>query len=578
MNTILLVDDDDYVINGLLKHIPWEEMNVRIVGTAADGREGLEQFRRLKPDFVITDIYMPLMDGFELIEAIHADDPEVPVVILSGYDDLANARKAVSSGVHHFLLKPPSIAEIEFVVREVLQLLNESRERDELLGSYLQQQDVVRRSMKEVFFRDLLATRYQEEELPRERIAFMDLPVTTSVQALTISLIRSDSGVRRDEREWQLLRFGTGNIIRESLAEGLRDRWDLRAETLSYWDQEFVVVFLGADGNDAEQQAFIAELSNGMLRHILQYMKLPSLAGLGTVAPGYHGLIDSYLESRSALEVAEMNEWNRVYAYAPGEECDGGGGLSMETLRRLHDALLRKEWRQAGELWARLSRELSASGVSLPACKSICAGIASSLWLASLASAEASDGTASQTAAAFPGAARAASAGEAEVGVSRPDAAGTADDGSGLEVLLLQLNRCGSIRQMLEWMNETLLRSSIRFGEEQTGKRSNALVDSVIRDFVERCYHEDLSLERIAARLHVNRTYLSQLFKRVTGEAFVTYVNKYRIRKAIELLRTGKYMVYEVSERVGFQNATYFSQVFKSIAGCTPSEYDKRFP
>src|SRR5690606_15483155 len=97
--------------------------------------------------------------------------------------------------------------------------------------------------------------------------------------------------------------------------------------------------------------------------------------------------------------------------------------------------------------------------------------------------------------------------------------------------------------------------------------------DRVIHEYIERCYHENITLEQIAAKLHVNKNYLSQLFKRVTGEPFVTYFNKYRIRKAIELIETGNYMVYEISERVGFQNSTYFSQVFKSIVGCSPSEY-----
>ncbi len=100
-------------------------------------------------------------------------------------------------------------------------------------------------------------------------------------------------------------------------------------------------------------------------------------------------------------------------------------------------------------------------------------------------------------------------------------------------------------------------------------------MDKVIKDYIEKCYHENISLEQIAANLHVNRNYLSQLFKRVTGEPFVTYFNKYRIRKAIELIGTGKYMVYEISEKVGFQNSTYFSQVFKSITGYSPSEYDR---
>ncbi|QJD83706.1 response regulator transcription factor [Cohnella herbarum] len=543
MNTILLVDDDDYVINGLLKHIPWKDMGVSIVGTAADGMEGLSKFRELRPDFVITDIYMPAMDGFQLTEAIHDIDPDVPVVILSGYDDLANARKAVSTGVNHFLLKPPSISEIEFVVREVLQQLNESQEQDELLSSYLQQQDIVRKSMKDAFFRDLLSTRYRPEELPDNRIAFMGLPEQSSVQALTLSLVRSDVFARREERDWQLLRFGTGNIIREMLNAQLGSQPDLSAEVLEYSDQEFVIIFLGAPPQEDESQQlqqFIVNLSDEILENILQFMKLSVLAGLGTVRAGYHELMDSYLESRYAVEIAEMNEWNRVYVYADSTETEPGKVVSMDSVRYLHDAIFQKQWQNAHELWNRLAKEMAGGNVSLPVCKGVCSGIASALWIATQTS-------------------------DMQEETSGP----------GLEDLLLKLNRSSSARQMLEGMDDAIARLIALNRDDQVGKKSNALVERVIKEYIEKCYHEDISLEQIAANLHVNRNYLSQLFKRVTGEPFVTYFNKYRIRKAIELIGTGKYMVYEISERVGFQNSTYFSQVFKSITGYSPSEYNR---
>lgn len=542
MNTILLVDDDEYVINGLLKHIPWEDMGVRIIGTAADGAEGLEKFRELRPDFVITDVYMPVMDGFQLTEAIHEIDPHVPIVILSGYDDLDNARRAVSSGVHHFLLKPPSLAEINFVVREVLQLLNESREHDELLSSYLQQQEIVQRSMKDAFFRDLITTRYRPEELPYDRIAFMGLPEQTTVRVLTLSLVRSDVSVRREERDWQLLRFGTGNIIREMLQASFAAHPGWSAEVLEYSDQEFVVVFLGDPSAEWEDGglSYLVETSNEMLDNILQYMKLSVLAGLGMGKRGYEKLIDTYLESRQAVEVAEMNGWNRVYAYSAAVKPDPVRAVSMDDVRQLHDAIFQKQWTQTVDLWSVLKGELSGGNASLPVCKGICAGIASALW------------TALQTS------------------EPQPETAST-----GLEELLVELGRHGSVRAMTDWMDDVVARAMATVRDDQAGKKSHALVDRVIKDYIEKCYHEDITLERIAGQLHVNRNYLSQLFKRVTGEPFVTYFNKFRIRKAIELLDTGKYMVYEVSERVGFQNSTYFSQVFKSITGYSPSEYKR---
>ena len=69
--------------------------------------------------------------------------------------------------------------------------------------------------------------------------------------------------------------------------------------------------------------------------------------------------------------------------------------------------------------------------------------------------------------------------------------------------------------------------------------------------------------------------YLSQLFKRVTGENFVHYLNHFRIQKAIHYSQSGHHMVYEVSEMVGFNNPTYFSQVFKMITEKVRRHYFK---
>ena len=542
MKTILLADDDQYVLDGLLKHIPWEDMGVRIVGTAGDGADAWRQFQQLKPDIVITDIYMPEMDGFQLTACIHERDPSFPVVILSGYDDFANARKAVKSGIQHFLLKPPSLAEIEFVVREVVQQLNESNERDLLLASYTAQQEVLRSSMREAFFRDLLVTRYRSGELPQQRIAFLGLPEAPQVQTLCLSLVRSDIWNKSREREWQLLRFGTGNIIREVLNKRLEGQTHLSAELLDYTDKEFIVIFLGAE-DDASKlcQSFILELSTELVEQVLQYMRMSVMGGLGCRHEGYHRIMDSFLESQQAVEMAEMGELNRVYAYAerplpePGDE----PVMPLETIRKLHDAIFQRQLPEVQEYWRLLRADNAAGAFALPVLKGVYAGIVSALSTAASATIRGGG------------------------------------DAASLEERMLALHRCGSASQLIEWMDGQMERMVGRIKEELQGKKSHAIVDQVIKDYIEKCYDKNITLEEIAAQLHVNRNYLSQLFKKVTGEPFVMYINKHRIQKAKELMMSGNYMVYEVSEMVGFQNSTYFSQVFKSITGYSPSEYNR---
>jgi len=538
MKTILLADDDQYVVEGLMKHIPWDELGVRIVGTASDGKEAYEKFRALKPDIVITDVYMPEMDGFQLTEAILAVDPDVPVIFLSGYDDFANARKAVSFGIQHFLLKPPSLTEIVFVVREVIEALDENRERDELLKKYVSQQHVLRQSMRDAFFRDLLSTRYRPDELPEQRIAFMELPPPdVSIQALSIRLIRSEALNKKKERDWQLLRFGTGNIVREVLARELEAMPNVSAEVVEYTDKEFVVVFLGGDPSAPLSAEAVMNVSTHIVDNVLKFMKISVMGGLGRPYRGYHAVIDSYLDSQVAVEHAEMSEINRIYRFEDVQGSGEGKQASLEWIGKINEAIYQKQPSVVMELWQRFKRQLETETASLPVLRGAYAGVISALWTAWCASSD-----------------------EGAVDV-------------GLEELLLALHRGESVKQATEWTEEQIGRWLQRMTEPVQGKKSHALVERVIREYVETCYHKTITLEEIAAELHVNRNYLSQLFKRVTGEPFVTYLNKYRVEKAKELIGTGKYMIYEISEMVGFQNSTYFSQVFKSIAGCSPSEY-----
>lgn len=387
MRTILLADDDRYVIEGMLKHIPWEELGVRVAGTAADGREALEKYKTLRPDIVMTDVYMPEMDGFELAAAIHEIDPAFPIVFLSGYDDFANARKAASSGVQHFLLKPPSLTEIVFVVREVVEALDEHRERDELLAGYMRQQHVLRQSMKDVFFRDMLSTRYRTEELPLSRIEFMGLPPSPAVQVLTISLIRSDAMNKKQERDWQLLRFGTGNIIRELLAKRLGECDGLFAEAVDYTDKDFVVLFLTEDARQPIDPDLVLSVSTEIAENVLKYMKISVLCGLGLPRAGYSGLIDSFLESQIAVETAEMNEMNRIYAYEEDADPERGVDEAFEWIRQLNDAVYQKRLALARELWKKLREELRRVCLALPVLRGVYAGILSSAWAATSASA-----------------------------------------------------------------------------------------------------------------------------------------------------------------------------------------------
>lgn len=96
-------------------------------------------------------------------------------------------------------------------------------------------------------------------------------------------------------------------------------------------------------------------------------------------------------------------------------------------------------------------------------------------------------------------------------------------------------------------------------------------------DYIAQHYSDpDISVSQIAEALDISEGHLSHLFKRETGLTILGYLTRQRIRAAQELLKTHNYKVYEVCEKVGYRDITYFSATFKKVTGVSPTEYQSR--
>ena len=89
-------------------------------------------------------------------------------------------------------------------------------------------------------------------------------------------------------------------------------------------------------------------------------------------------------------------------------------------------------------------------------------------------------------------------------------------------------------------------------------------------------YQEKLSLAEIAEHLNISTGYLSIVFKRFTGTTLSDYIAQVKIEHAKELIDSHQYLMYEISDMLGFENPYYFSRVFKKVTGISPRNYEKR--
>ena len=116
--TVLLVDDQALVREGMAM-VLGQEPDLRIVGEAGDGRLGVQLARRHRPDVVLMDVRMPVLDGIEATREIVAQCPETRVLILTTFDLDEYAFDGLRAGASGFLLKDASSAELVKAVRTV---------------------------------------------------------------------------------------------------------------------------------------------------------------------------------------------------------------------------------------------------------------------------------------------------------------------------------------------------------------------------------------------------------------------------------------------------------------------------
>ena len=110
----------------------------------------------------------------------------------------------------------------------------------------------------------------------------------------------------------------------------------------------------------------------------------------------------------------------------------------------------------------------------------------------------------------------------------------------------------------------------------EAGKNNLTASSSTVKravEYIQNNFARDLSLEDVAKYLNLNPSYFSRFFKLHTGFNFRDYLIELRVKKAKELLITGKYKIYEISIMTGYKNSKYFAAQFKTVTSLTPSEF-----
>lgn len=98
-----------------------------------------------------------------------------------------------------------------------------------------------------------------------------------------------------------------------------------------------------------------------------------------------------------------------------------------------------------------------------------------------------------------------------------------------------------------------------------------------IKEYLDTNYNRKVSLDELCSKFYINKYYMMKLFSEAYGTTINNYVNSVRVTKAKQLLRFSDKRMDEISNELGFDDANYFSRLFKKVEGMSPSEYRKKW-
>lgn len=530
---LLIAEDEHHVRERLAEGIDWPGAGIELTGAVASGKEALALLAKERVDIVLTDIQMPEMSGLELARQLKQDDPQIKVIILTGYDDFEYARESIEYGVFKFLVKP---AENELVLEAVLEAKarreRELREKHDM-SALAQRWKEQLPHLREQFYKNWLNGRYSQWELEKRSA---DLELSLDAGRYVPVIVDMDPISERDSR-FQVQDRPLAQFMLYTIA------CDVLADTSCVVLQEddgmtAIIYFEPLAAEEAPLFANINKQITGLLGTVKDCLKLTASAGIGSAVPDKLLLPQSFRQSRMALQERLVLGGEVAISYR-AEEAVRDAWLRLESWEKEFQVAI--ETGDSPKL-TRLVQDVVASGFSSDKPVSEAREL---LWriVCLMGRIVHTHGW-----------------------TLRDTFQEDCDDFEQFAGLL-------SREQIGSWLTRMSARLSRTIAERRrTG--TQLAMSEIVRFIQERLHDESLSLHLVAERMFINYSYLSRTFKETTGEAFSDYVLRLRMERAKELLANGL-KVYDAAERVGYRHVNYFSKSFQRFWGIKPSDVYK---
>lgn len=531
---MIIIDDEPIIRQGIVHKVKNTGLPVTIEGEAADGLSGLALVRSVRPQVIVTDIQMPGMNGLTFIREAKEMMPDAEFIVVSGFDDFEYAKQAMRYGVKHYLLKPLEDEQLHESLSEIMERLRKEEARADVLAKL----HTLEETSRELETRQELTRFILQGEPHGEHDALAGVAESSKLlSAIVLQVGPFDLPHGSFEAgEQDLLFYAVKNIIRERF-QSARLSGVLIHHAV---DQNEFVYIVGLQS--AEEHARVTVVLEEIVYGATKYLKLSLTVGVGAYVDRMALIHSCYREAKALSRNAILHGSNRIYDMNKA----ASGKPNRRAAISAEDEKLLFEWlgsREAEKIHRWTERRIGAIAQDPLSVYLQLEWFCVDLYLAfHKYLLTASDST---------------------------------------EWMIGEMD---DLRQWLEelsdWREAVIrmkgLADNIIGHLSRTDSMQGKDMMEAVRAYIDGHYREPISLQLIAERFFIHPNYFSKRFKEKVGISFIDYLTAIRMKQAVALLRDGELKVHQIAERVGFEDAAYFSSVFRKTYGTTPKQYREK--
>lgn len=520
--SIVLADDEQNILFGMKKGIPWEELGFEVVGTAQNGKEALELIEEYHPDLLISDIKMPFMDGLELAKNIHESYMTTKVILFSGWDDFEYARLAISYGVSEYIMKPINFEEMKSLLVSIYEELEkeyaEKLNRNRLEKVYEASLPLLRQQFFSQVVTGSLEEDYREQQMKNLKLNF-DFDAFYMI------------AVKLYENDYQ-------DVLSElSIKETIKDALEKIAMVYQFTMMDKDIFLLCSNKkHDIERITRTIEEVSFIIRRIFH---VEIFCGISTVGNSIKEVPALYKESIEALDYNLVIK-EECYTYyndiLPLQNEGNDWSAEVEGIEKIITYCTEDELESEV---MRLLKKIQNVHYNLNEYQIVILEI---LFAVSR--------------------------------LHKKYQIGLETDNADTKMMAVEILSLETGEELNNWLIEYC--KSVRKMIQKKQIDNNAILASNAIKIVQNKFRDSsLSVESICEELHVSSSHFSKIFKQEIGVTFLNYLINLRMEEAKRLLLQTDYKSQMIGEMVGYPEPNYFSYVFKKNCGVSPAKYRK---